>query len=120
MEWFQKIIDFLSLASDARALAIAILGGLFFTQFLKFQLPPSWSDQTHARSVRSISVVLTMAICWILWPRHELPVLAVIAFSLVAGMATPTLYWLAVKYAYRKWPQLNDMLSARPDAGKTS
>lgn len=117
MDWFNHIIAMMSAPSDARSLIFAILGGLFFTQFLKFQLPDNWSDQTHQRIVRSISVVLTMTISCALWPPKELPWIAVVAFSFVAGMATPTLYWAAVKYAYKRWPALNDVLSARPDTG---
>lgn len=116
MEWLWHLLSFFSTASDARAIVMAILGGLFFTQWIKFQFPREWSDDTQKRVVRCVSTLLTSAICCVLWPPGELRWYALGGMSMVLGLSSPTLYWLVTTVAYHRWPWLNDMMSARPDA----
>lgn len=116
MEWVFKVLGFLNNPTEARAIILAILAGLFFTQWVKFQLPEMWSDDLHKRITRAIGTLLTSGICCMLWPIGMSPWFVMAGFSLVTGLASPTIYWVAMKVIYRKWPWLNDMMSARPDA----
>lgn len=115
MEWLWKLLGFFSTASDARAIVLAILGGLFFTQWIKFLFPDEWSDAAHKRAVRIASTLLTSAICLVLWPPGELRWYALGGVSVVLGLGSPTIYWLVMKVTVHRWPWLNDALSARPD-----
>lgn len=115
MDWIAQIMQFVALPSILRALVFGLLSGVMLTQWIKFQLPDWLSDATHARTVRVLSSLLTCLTVGALWPypRHLGEMLAL---ALGDGLATPFVYWLAVKALYHFLPWTEDVISARPSS----
>lgn len=114
-EWFQQIVDFVATASIGRGIVFAILAGGMLTQWIKFQFPDWLTDKQHTRWTRTAASILTMFVYVILSPDGMKP-MATEVIGLVAGLASPTIYWLAVKCLYHFFPWMDNVLSARPEA----
>jgi hypothetical protein len=112
MNIFENLLTFVSTESIGRAIVFALLGGIMLTQWLKFQMPDWTSDRMHKFVVRLLSTLLTGFLCWVLWPEDSPWVRG--AFSMIVGLASPTMYWLAVKGVYHFMPWTENVLSARP------
>lgn len=112
LAWFNALLAFIATASIARALAFGLISGMMLTQWVKFQLPDWLSDRDHARWVRTLSSLLTMATVLALWPYARY--FDAIALAFGAGLTTPFAYWLGVKALYHFFPWTETILSARP------
>lgn len=117
-EWLKYAFNFVALPSVGRAIVLALVAGIMLTQLIKFQLPDWLTDKEHSRRIRLFSCLVTLAVCYALWPNEDTQVTALV-ISAIVGVSSPTIYWLAVKVLYHYWPWLDSSLSARPDPGKT-
>jgi hypothetical protein len=112
VNWLETILKAINLVLQEGA-ALSILLGLAVsiggTQYVKrLEWFPSKS-----RAIRALAFPLGFVATYFTWPVHGFT--GVRFFLAVAvGLAAPGVYWVAVQFIYRKWPHLEQKLSACP------
>lgn len=89
---------------------MALLTGLLVTQFFKFTLPKIWKHKTKTMLVRTLASVMSFMMAVFLWPEPM-----GIAAGFLALLAAPWSYRLITGLLYRKWPDLEKLLSMEAD-----
>jgi hypothetical protein len=95
-----------TLPPDWRALFAAILTSLMATQWLKYYLPDSW----HAKE-RSLGAELIGLACGATIVMAYDPTQNRILHAVIAGLAGPLMYRIAIALTARRWPEVAASLS---------
>jgi len=105
--------------------AVGVAGGLIFswafTQRVKFELPPTWSDYKAKAITRAVATVSAFLFCYGLWeaidhmrddPKSER--LLALVVSLGVSVASPIAYTIVMRITVHFFPWLDSHVSARP------
>lgn len=101
-------------ATVSRALILGLLISVGLTQIAKFT--PSLdnaSNTAHRRATRIWAFFAAFVPCWALWPRADS--LAGVFAAVALGLFSPTIYAVVMRVLVWKWPQLDAVVSGRPD-----
>ena len=107
----EDIKDWLGLLSaiptEVWVIALGILIGVGLTHYIKRNLlPESWRTP---RVIEGVNILLTTPPIVCLWPHGELRGAFV---GLAVGVTVVLLYKPVMRWAYQKWPTLEDKVSA--------
>jgi hypothetical protein len=92
-------------------LFLALLGSALFTQHVKFYIPSQWPPKMRSLAAQGVAFMTALGIVLALWPTPN-----GLAAGFCIGLASPTVYAVAVRLIGLKWPQIRDLLSQDPDA----
>lgn len=109
VEWMEKV------PPEALAIAMGILIGSAATQWIKRTFPPHvlfGIKQSYAVTLlRIVAFVLSALPTFYMWPETRQHGIWV---ALFVGFATPAIYKIATFFLYKKFPKLEERMSANP------
>ena len=92
-------------------LVLALIGSALFTQRVKFYIPACWPARMRTACAQGVAFMTALAIVLALWPT---PNGLVAGFCI--GLASPTIYAIAVRLIGLRWPAIRDILSQDPES----
>lgn len=110
-EYFALIAGFINTPSPARAFAMAMIVSMALTQWSKFLFPAGIPDAHHRLLTMLVACSASFLIAFGMWPTHHF---ADATYAFGIGLSSPILYHIGTAIAYRFWPWLEPILSARP------
>lgn len=92
--------------AQAWAMLLGLLASALITQRAKFWIPLCWDARLRAFVCQAIAFWTAVIVVWLLWPTR-----AGLIGAGVIGIASPTLYAIAVRLIGKRWPDVRDLLS---------
>lgn len=117
IDWLRNLAGLmnaeLGTATAIRAIVVALVISWCWTQATKgLRLWRPLTDAQHRWATRFGALLSGALPAFVLWPVHDA---SAVVMAIAVGMASPFLYALAVRLAVRKWPFLEQLVSARPE-----
>lgn len=96
-----------------KAIVIGYGASIGLTQIFKFYLPGEITDESHKRRTRLMAAGFAFPFLWLMWPETVPPWEAGI-WALVLAVLCPIVVKAGLLILYKRYPELEGRLSARP------
>lgn len=92
-----------------KSILIGYGGSIGLTQIFKFYLPGEITDDAHKRRTRLMAAGIASVLIWLTWPNGD-----ALIWALVIGSLCPIAVKAGLLLIYKRYPELEQKLSARP------